>query len=64
MIIENFPADFLLGKYELKGVKAYGNKFMLTKPERMNSLIKKVSQELKVSEEELDFSENSLNSIT
>lgn len=64
MIIENFPADLLLGKYELKGVKAYGNKFMLTKQERMNSLIKKVSQELKVSEEELDFSENSLNRIT
>ena len=64
MIIENFPTDFLLGKYELKGVKNYGKKFMLTKQERMNSLIKKVSQELKVSEEELDFSEYSLNRIT
>ena len=64
MIIENFPADLLLGKYELKGVKNYGKKFMLTKQERMNSLIKKVSQELKVSEEDLDFSENSLNRIT
>lgn len=24
MIIENFPTDFLLGKYELKSVKNYG----------------------------------------
>ena len=64
MIIENFPADFLLGKYELKGVKAYGNKFMLTKPERLLSLIKRISHELNISEEDLDFSENSLNRIT
>lgn len=64
MIIENFPADFLLGKYELKGVKAYGNKFMLTKSERLLSLIKRVSHELNISEEDLDFSENSLNRIT
>ena len=64
MIIENFPADLLLGKYELKGVKAYGNKFMLTKSERLLSLIKRVSHELNISEEDLDFSENSLNRIT
>ena len=64
MIIENFPADFLLGKYELKGVKAYGNKFMLTKPERLLSLIKRVSQELNVNEDKLDYSENSLDYIT
>ena len=64
MIIENFPADFLLGKYELKGVKAYGNKFMLTKSERLLSLIKRVSQELNVNEDKLDYSENSLNRIT
>ena len=24
MIVENFPTDFLLGKYELKSVKNYG----------------------------------------
>ena len=64
MIIENFPADFLLGKYELKCVKAYGNKFMLTKSERLLSLIKRVSHELNISEEDLDFSENSLDYIT
>lgn len=64
MIIENFPADLLLGKYELKGVKAYGNKFMLTKSERLLSLIKRVSQELNVNEDKLDYSENSLDYIT
>ena len=64
MIIENFPTDFLLGKYELKGVKAYGDKFMLTKQERMMSLINRVSQELNVNKKELNYSENSLNHIT
>ena len=64
MIIENFPEDFLLGKYELKGVKTYGKKFMLTKQERMMSLINRVSQELNVNKKELNYSENSLNHIT
>ena len=64
MIIENFPTDFLLGKYELKGVKNYGKKFMLTKQERMMSLINRVSQELNVNKKELNYSENSLNHIT